>query len=233
MFLYYQVSLSYVTDFSKIEDNRIYMLAGGVISSSIIITLIILIYFYFNDQLSTITTYSTIIGAVANLFLVLATWGYLGEVRKQVNIMAADGVSGKMRENNEYLLDMMTKLVAPLYFSKNDEMLFGKTSKLYRTHDYDPSSKEYFNFWTPIEINMHLASPSLFLALEKYLDVKNAYWDALYEHANMHNVFAETPEGSEMNQKFDDARSALSLEINIAYKDLKSKLRPPDPSSRF
>ena len=84
--------------------------------------------------------------------------------------------------------------------------------------DYDPSYKEYFNFWTPIETNMHLASPSLFSALEKYIDAKDVYWDALYEHANMHNAFAETPEGQRINRKFDDTRRALSLEINLNYK---------------
>ena len=94
--------------------------------------------------------------------------------------------------------------------------------------DYDPSRKEYFNFWTPIETNMRLASPSLFSTLEKYIDAKDVYWDALYEHANMHNAFAETPEGHRINRTFDDTRSALSLEININYKYLKNKLRPPD-----
>lgn len=212
----------------KIDEDSIYKAAGGVIGTSICIVLFLLIYYYYTNQLDTATAYGTIIGAIANLFLAFATWSYLGEVRKQVNIMAADGVRNKTRENNEYLSNVMTKLVAPLYFSKNDYVLFGKTCKMHRTKDYDPNSKEYFNFWTPIEANMHLASPSLFSALENYLDTKDAYWDALYEHANMHNMFAETPEGQRLNKKFDDALSALSLQIDIDYKDLKEKLRPPD-----
>jgi len=215
-------------ELSKIGNNWIYMVAGGVIGSSICVVLLILIYYYSTNQLATAAAYGTIIGAFANLFLVLATWSYLGEVRKQVNIMAGDGDLNKTREENQHISDVMTKLVAPLYFNINDYLLFGKTSKIWRKEVGYSNAKEYFNFWDPIETNMHLASPSLFFALEKYLDVKADYWDALYEHANMHNVFAETSEGQRLNQKFDDALSALSIQINIDYKRLKTKLRPPD-----
>ena len=63
-----------------------------------IVFLLILIYYYSTNQLANATAYGTIIGAIANLFLVLATWSYLGEVRKQVNIMAAEGDHNKTRE---------------------------------------------------------------------------------------------------------------------------------------
>ena len=134
------------------------MVAGGVIGSSIIIIIFIFIYYFLNNQLNTVTAYGTIISAMANLFLVLVTWRYLGEVHEQVNIMADAGKSSKMRENNRDLSDAMTKLIAPLYFRKSEEILFGKTTRFLRSRSaFDDNARVYFNFWDSIETNMHLA----------------------------------------------------------------------------
>ena len=215
---------------SKIDENSIYNVAGGIIGSSIFIVISFSIYYSYTDQTNTAIAYGTTIGAVANLFLAFATWRYLGEVRKQVRIMANDTARGKIKEDNKYSSDLMIKLVAPLYFNKSDEILFGRTDSFNREHDYEPGTKAYFNFWDIIKTNMHLAPPSLFSALEKYLDAKDAYWDELNDHwaGTMHSSRAATAEGQRLIEKFDDARSTLSIEIDIVYRNLKDKLRPPD-----
>lgn len=214
----------------KIDENSIYKVAGAIIGSSIFIVISFLLYYNYTDQINTAIAYGTIIGAIANLFLAFATWSYLGEVRKQVRIMATDTAGGKIKEDNKYNSDMMIKLVAPLYFNKSDELLFGRTHSFHRERDYDPGTKAYFNFWDIIKTNMYLAPPSLFSALEKYLDAKDAYWDELNDPrvGNMHNLLARTAEGQRLIEKFDDARSTLSTEIDIVYRDLKNKLRPPN-----
>jgi len=205
-----------------------HMVRGGVIGSSIVIILFISIYYlYFKNQLEIATAYGTILSAIASLFLVVVTWRYLTEVHKQVNLMADAEVSSKTRERNRDLSDVMTKLVAPLYFRKSNEDLFGKIQKRYREKQYyNLDVKVYFDFWDPIEKNMHLASPLLFSALEEYRNAKEQYWDALEKHANMFNVFEESPEGKVITRRFEDARSELSLQIGHDYKDIRGKLRP-------
>lgn len=144
--------------------------------------------------------------------------------------MAIDAARSKTKENNKYNSDAMTKLVAPLYFNKTDGILFDLTTSFHRERDYDPGTNAYFNFWDSIRTNMHLAPPSLFSALESYLSAKDAYWNELDEHfaGDMHNLLAETDQGKRLIKNFDDARSVLSIQIDIAYRDLKNKLRPPD-----
>ena len=104
----------------------------------------------------------------------------MGEIHEQVNIMADDGASRKIRELNKDRSDAMTKLVAPLYFRKSDKILFGKTTRFLRERTFDDTAKVYFNFWDAIEY-MHLASPSLFSSLEEYINAKELYWDGLWE----------------------------------------------------
>jgi hypothetical protein len=214
----------------KIDADSIYKAAGGVIGSSICIVLFLLINYYIADQLNTATAYGTIIGAIANLFLAFATWNYLGEVRKQVNIMAADAAGSKKKENTKYISDVMTKLVAPLYFNSNDEILFGITTRFQRERGYEPGTKAYFEFWDPIRTNMHLAPPALFFTLERYLNAKDVYWNELDDNfaGNMHNALAESAEGERIVRNFNDARSELSLEISSAYRNLTDILRPPE-----
>jgi hypothetical protein len=212
------------------NDDSIYMAAGGVIGFSICIVLFLLLYYYFSNQLGTATAYGTIIGAMANLFLAFTTWSYLGEVRKQVSIMAADTKSSKAKEYNKYNSDTMIKLIAPLYFNKVDELLFGITNSFHREHGYELGTKAYFDFWDLIMTNMHLAPPSLFSTLERYLDAKDAYWEELDEHfaGDMHSQLAKTAEGQRLIKKFHDTRSELSTEIDIVYKNLKKELRPTE-----
>ena len=221
---------------AKIQTIRIitergewdYYVTGGAIGASIVIILSILVYyFYFKDQLDIATAYGTVLSAIASLFLVLVTWRYLSEVHEQVNFMADAEVSSKTREHNRDLSDVMTKLVAPLYFRKSDNLLFGKTCRISRSRSaFDDDARVYINFWDSIETNMHLASPSLFSALEEYRNAKAQYWDALEKNANMFNALEESPEGQVIARRFEDARSELSLQIGHNYKDLRERLRP-------
>ncbi len=213
----------------KIDNDSIYKIAGGIIGSSIFIVLILSILSYNDVQLNKATVYGTFIGAIANLFLAFVTWNYLGEVRKQVRIMADDTANSRTKEDNKYYSDMMTKLVAPLYFNKADNILFDFTTSFHRERGFDPATKAYFDFWDPIMTNMHLAPPSLFSALEEYLDAKDAYWNELDEHyaGNMYNLLAASTEGKRLIENFNGKRSTLSTQIGIAYRDLKDKLHPP------
>jgi hypothetical protein len=118
----------------------------------------------------------------------------------------------------------MTILIAPLYFSKTDELLFGMTDKFSRTYAYYPNSVGFFEFWDPIMASMHLAPPSLFSALEEFFDARDTYWDNVKDPNTLDYI------GS--CKRFEDTRSALSTQIDIAYKDLSKKLRPPDITAK-
>jgi hypothetical protein len=132
---------------------------------------------------------------------------------------------GRARDNEklESLSNHMIQLVSKLYYNKENDVYFGITSRrLNRINEYDPEAIAYFRFWDQIMGSLHLASPSLSLALNKYFDAKEAYWNAREDYP--YSPFDYTERGAQLRKNFDEKRSDLSLEVDRTHRTLNGEI---------
>jgi len=131
----------------------------------------------------------------------------------------------RLQQKKERLQREMTLLVGPLRSRQDAHFYFG----LWR--EYQPKrdsienafgSKNYFDFWDSILVNMYLGDTNLSSALQNYIDAKDAYWDMVGNKSP--GSFDDIPEGKQKVERFGITKEALRLETNRRYKNLRSEI---------
>lgn len=131
----------------------------------------------------------------------------------------------RLQQKKDRLQKEMTLLVGPLRSCQDDHFYFGLWREYRPSRDTTDStfdSKTYFDFWDGIIVNMYLADPDLSLALQNYIDAKEAYWSMV---GNKYPPsFDNIAEGEQKKQRVETTRNALHKEIDRRYKNLRTEI---------
>lgn len=131
----------------------------------------------------------------------------------------------RLQQKKDRLQKEMTLLVGPLRSRQDGHFYFG----LWREHppnrdtlDSAFGSKAYFDFWDGIIVNMHLGDTDLSLALQNYIDAREAYWRMVGSYWPPH--FDNTTEGKQRTQRVATTREALRIETERRYRNLRMEI---------
>jgi hypothetical protein len=131
----------------------------------------------------------------------------------------------RLQQKKDRLQKEMTLLVGPLRSRQDSHFLFG----LWRLHRPDRStsedafsSKTYYNFWDEIMVNMYLGDLDLSLALQNYIDAREAYWNMVGNRSPL--AFDNTAEGKHKMGRVETTRKALRIETDRRYKNLRMEI---------
>ncbi|MEI6104226.1 MAG: hypothetical protein WCP70_09805 [Methanothrix sp.] len=131
----------------------------------------------------------------------------------------------RLQQKKDRLQKEMTLLVGPLRSRQDGHFHFGlwRNHRPSRDREEDTSySKSYFNFWDAIMVNMYLGDMDLSSALQNYIDAKGAYWNLVGNHSPLQ--FDNTAEGRQLTQRFETTRSALRIETDRRYRNLRREI---------
>jgi hypothetical protein len=152
--------------------------------------------FFNNGQLNW-DAFSTITNATLVLALVVITWWYAQQVKKQTEFMKIDR-----------LVKEMDKLVAPLYSKskRGDKIIFqkGVPGNIDSTR---PRDQGYFRFWDEIKQTNYLGPDYLRSAMDNYLRTKS------------HTINDRTRDAS-----YEKAETELFEAIEKRYSELENEL---------
>jgi hypothetical protein len=131
----------------------------------------------------------------------------------------------RLQQKKDRLHKEMILLVGQLRSHQDSDFLFGLTREHRpgrHTGDDMFQWKSYYNFWDEIVVNMYLADSDLLLALQNYIDAKEAYWRMVGNH--WPPAFDDTAEGRKRIQWVETTREALRIETNRRYNSLRNEI---------
>ena len=117
--------------------------------------------FFNNGQLNW-DAISTISNIILVFTLIVVTWRYAKQVKKQTEFMKKDRLAKEM-----------DKLVAPLHSKIGDTSIFLKGVPHYNVHGFSKRDPEYSGFWDEIKRNKYLAPDYLRSAVNNYFKNKS------------------------------------------------------------
>ena len=155
--------------------------------------------------------YKSCIELILVAALVLVTYKYARDVKRQADLMTKNTNIMITKMNLDRCNEEMHKLVGPLYTHRNDSTVrFVKT--LFTAPETGERVPEHHNFWNEIRPYIYLGSDELRSALEKYIELKV-------------REIEKKEDGTKNQEDFiNEARDSLIVQIEKRYSELTTEL---------
>lgn len=142
--------------------------------------------------------------------LVLVTYKYARDVKRQADLMTKNTNIMITKMNLDRCNEEMHKLVAPLYKPYKPDRVFANI--LFTASETGEHVLEHHNFWNKIRPYIYLGSDELRSALEKYIELKV-------------REIEKKEDGTKNQEDFiNEARDSLIVQIEKRYSELTTEL---------